>query len=138
LGRQMAVEDAYAEVGLRSLVSLALASIVAGILIVIGFVFLVIPGVYLIVRWIFIPETVVLERKGAFAALSRSGELVRGSWWRVFGIGLVLFLLTAILQAALGGIVGSLLSLGSGTTGKLAGDAIQGLVRILIYPIQLG
>jgi Membrane domain of glycerophosphoryl diester phosphodiesterase len=138
LGRQMAVEDAYAEVGLRSLVSLALASIVAGILIVIGFLFLVIPGVYLIVRWIFIPETVVLERKGAFAALSRSGELVRGSWWRVAGIGLVLFLLTAFLQAALGGIVGAILSLGSGTTGKLVGDAIQGVVRILIYPIELG
>jgi hypothetical protein len=138
LGRPMAIEDAYAEVGLRSLVSLALASIVAGILIFIGFVFLIIPGVYLIVRWIFIPEAVVLERRGAFSALSRSGELVRGSWWRIFGIGLVLFILTAVIQAALGGIVGAVLSLGGGTTGGLVGDAVQGIVRILVFPIELG
>ncbi|WP_231905058.1 MULTISPECIES: glycerophosphoryl diester phosphodiesterase membrane domain-containing protein [Streptomycetaceae] len=46
--------------------------------------------------------TLMLEKQGVRAALTRSFRLVRGSWWRIFGIGLLsgllVFLLTALLQ----------------------------------------
>jgi hypothetical protein len=44
---------------------------------------------------------VVLEHAGPLAALRRSCQLVRGSWWRVFGIGL----LTAIIMSLVSGLL---------------------------------
>lgn len=48
------------------------------------------------------PPVLMLEKQGVFAALSRSIRLVRGSWWRVFGIQglatLLSFIINAIVQ----------------------------------------
>jgi hypothetical protein len=54
--------------------------------IAIGLAALVLPGVYLTVRWFFVPQAVVLEGKRGVQALRRSGEMVGGLWWRTFGI----------------------------------------------------
>ncbi|MEV6206072.1 hypothetical protein [Kitasatospora sp. NPDC051914] len=43
----------------------------------------------------------VLERQGVFTAMSRSRRLVRGSWWRLFGINV----LTRVLIAVASGMV---------------------------------
>lgn len=119
-------------------VILLLASILQAIIVALGFILLVIPGVYLLVRYLFISQAIVLEHKGIGGAFSRSGELVRGSWWRVFGIGLVLFLLVAVIQQAGGGVIVGILSLGRSTTGHLIGDAVNAVVRIIVLPIELG
>jgi len=50
--------------------------------------------VYLMTKWSFIFEAVVIEGLGAKAALSRSSALVKGNWWRVWGIMLVLWIIT--------------------------------------------
>ncbi len=50
-------------------------------------------AMYFATRWSMSICAVVLEGRGARAALSRSTELVRGSWWRVFGILFVLGLI---------------------------------------------
>ena len=51
------------------------------------------PFLYLFVMWLFIDEAIMIEGRGAIAALGRSMELVRGSWWRVFGIVVVFVLI---------------------------------------------
>jgi hypothetical protein len=38
-----------------------------------------------IVRWLFIPQAVMLDGANAAAALRLSAGLVRGNWWRTFG-----------------------------------------------------
>jgi len=63
---------------------MALLLVLAGV--VLGLLLLVIPGVYLAVRWYFVTPAVVVEGARGAAALRRSSELVRGNWWRVFGI----------------------------------------------------
>ena len=55
-----------------------------------GILLLVLPGIYLAVRWFVAPQTVVIEGKQGPEALQRSAELVRGSWWRVLGVVIVL------------------------------------------------
>lgn len=45
---------------------------------------------YLLIRWLFFPQAIMLEDARAGEALKRSGDLVSGSWWRVFGIALVI------------------------------------------------
>ncbi len=59
-----------------------------------GLVFLV-GAVYLYTAFALFPPVVVLERQPAVAALRRSRDLVRGAWWRTFGI---LLLVNVIAQ----------------------------------------
>jgi hypothetical protein len=62
------------------------AVVLAAIGIALGFVALFLPGVYLAVRWYFVPQTVVIESARGAAALTRSGQIVQGFWWRTFGL----------------------------------------------------
>lgn len=51
--------------------------------------------VYLAIRWLFNTQAVMIAEKQNWAALDDSADVVRGSWWRVFGILLVVGLITA-------------------------------------------
>jgi hypothetical protein len=83
----------------------ALASIVAAILIVIGLFIFVVPGLVLIavflwalVRWILIVPAIMLEGRGVFDSFRRSAELVRGHGWTVLWVILV----TALIVIGIG------------------------------------
>ena len=54
---------------------------------------------YLLVIWFFALPVVVIEGRDGIAALKRSRELTLGSWWRLFGIGVVFTLL--VIAAAI-------------------------------------
>ena len=62
------------------------AVVLAAIGIALGFVALFLPGVYLAVRWYFVPQTVVIEGARGPAALTRSSQIVQGFWWRTLGL----------------------------------------------------
>jgi hypothetical protein len=98
----------------------AIASILAGIAIVIGLILLIAPGLYLLTIWCLIVPVIVLEGATVGVAFERSRELVRGFGWQVFGtlvlvflleiaagivIGIVLFALPQELRNAIGGVV---------------------------------
>jgi hypothetical protein len=64
---------------------------------------LIVPGIYLFVRWYFVPQNVVIEGAEGPAALRASGRLVEGVWWRTFGLVVmvnVLAILVALIIAA--------------------------------------
>jgi hypothetical protein len=64
---------------------------------------LIVPGIYLFVRWYFVPQNVVIEGAHGTAALRASSRLVEGVWWRTFGLVLlvnVLAIVVGILLAA--------------------------------------
>jgi VIT1/CCC1 family predicted Fe2+/Mn2+ transporter len=48
------------------------------------------------VRWYFVPQAVVIDGARGPAALTRSGQLVEGFWWRTFGLVLLANLAVAI------------------------------------------
>jgi hypothetical protein len=62
------------------------AVVLAALGIALGFAALIVPGVYLAIRWYFVPQTVVIEGARGPAALSRSSEIVQGFWWRTLGL----------------------------------------------------
>jgi hypothetical protein len=62
------------------------AVLLAAIGIALGFIALFVPGVFLLIRWYFVPQAVVIEGARGPAALSRSSEIVQGSWWRTLGL----------------------------------------------------
>jgi hypothetical protein len=72
--------------GFEAFTPLFAAVVLAAVGIAIGFALLIVPGVYLAVRWYFVPQTVVIEGARGAGALSRSGEVVQSFWWRTFGL----------------------------------------------------
>jgi hypothetical protein len=76
-------------------VLLAAAGIALGLLVIV-------PGIYLFVRWYFVPQAVVLEGARNAAALRASSRLVAGAWWRTFGLVLVVNLIVFLVIFVLG------------------------------------
>src|SRR3954447_2779603 len=76
------------------------AGILAGIGIGIGFILLIVPGLFLLTIWAVVAPAIVSERVGVFQAFGRSRELVRGHGWQVFGVIVVLFLLQIVVGGA--------------------------------------
>lgn len=68
----------------------------------IGFMLLIIPGIYLLVRWSAAVPALVHERLGVLASMKRSSELTKGSRWRILGMLIVVIIAVAGLQMALG------------------------------------
>jgi hypothetical protein len=84
--------------GFEKFTPIFFAVLLAAIGILAGFALLIVPGVYLFVRWYFVPQNVVIEGVEGPAALRASGRLVDGVWWRTFGLVLLVQVL-AILVA---------------------------------------
>jgi hypothetical protein len=74
--------------GFEAFTPLFTAVLLAGLGVALGLV-LILPGIYLAIRWFFVPQAVVLDGERGPAALQRSGRLVQGFWWRAFGIVLL-------------------------------------------------
>jgi hypothetical protein len=82
--------------GLEAFRPVFLAMVIAAAGVVIGFFAFVLPGIWLLVRWWFTPQAVVVDGRRSTAALQRSAELVQGSWWRVAGVLIAAGLVVAI------------------------------------------
>ncbi|MCX6646797.1 MAG: hypothetical protein NTY09_10670 [bacterium] len=57
---------------------------------------------FLTIKYMFIPQSVVLDNTGASGGLKRSYGLSTGYWWRTFGIYLVISLIVGIISGLLG------------------------------------
>jgi glycerophosphoryl diester phosphodiesterase family protein len=84
--------------------ALIVAGILAALGIMVGLVLLIVPGLYLLVRWSVVGPVIVLERLDAGASFSRSANLVRGHGWRIFWLLVVVALLAGLAHGALLGL----------------------------------
>jgi hypothetical protein len=75
-----------------------------------GLLLLVLPGIWLGVRWYLGAQAAVVDRLSPVAALRRSAELVRDRWWRTFGFLVVAGLAFGVLVGVPGAILGALAS----------------------------
>ena len=99
---------------------LILVAIVAGIVIVIGFVLIIVPGLILLTIWSVAVPVVVIEKPPGLGALGRSRELVRGNGWQVFGVILILYFLVLVVSVALQ------------ATGNSAGTGVGIVVAVIV------
>jgi hypothetical protein len=89
--------------------------------------------------------SVVLERRGPISAMGRSWQLVRGSFWRIFGIFLLMGIIVIVIFFMLALIfdVVAFLILGSGFSGPTStnittGALIVTIIALFIFEILLG
>lgn len=73
------------------------ASLISVIGIGLGLICFVIPGIYLMVRWVFVPYLIMNENLEISDAFRVSGQLVNGRWWDIFVMVLIVELLETIL-----------------------------------------
>ncbi|PRH79597.1 hypothetical protein C6N75_08705 [Streptomyces solincola] len=102
---------------------LLLSGTAAGIpLIVLGSLGGIVALVWLYIRFALASSALMLERQGVLESLKRSAKLVRGAWWRTFGI-MALAVLLVILVAMIIGIPFGLIALAAD------GDGFSGLIN---------
>ncbi|MEA2332587.1 MAG: hypothetical protein QOH58_2725 [Thermoleophilaceae bacterium] len=87
--------------GFESFTPIFFAVLLAALGILLG-ALVIVPGVYLFVRWYFVPQAVVLEGARGVAALRASGRLVEGSWWRTFALIIVVNVAALLVAVVLG------------------------------------
>lgn len=81
------------------------------VLLLLGALAAVVVALFLYVRWSLAAPALILENVGIGTAMRRSWRLVRGSWWRVFGILLLAGIIVSIGQAVITVPVGLLAGL---------------------------
>lgn len=72
-------------------VYIVLGSVVVGIVVIIGLLLLVLPGIYISVRLTLFPAAVMVDGKGPLQCLGESWSRTEGHVWTVFGFLLVFF-----------------------------------------------
>lgn len=92
-----------AELGeaLRRVPALFLASLVIGILIAMGLVLLVVPGIYLITALSLTWPALLFAGRGPFAAMLYSVDLVRNNWWRTTAVFAVTMIIALVFYFAM-------------------------------------
>jgi hypothetical protein len=81
------------------------------IIILIGFILLLVPGIIAMMWLMFTPSAVILEGVSGFSALKRSKQLAHGYNWRNFGVFLLLLIIMVVIGFIIGAIVGVILVL---------------------------
>jgi hypothetical protein len=109
----------------------------------IGFILLVLPGlavfcaaIYLAVRWSLVVAAMMAEDIGPVRGLGRSWNLVTGSWWRTFGILLIVTIMQLIITYGLFILFGVIAALFA--TGDFQAALVQvggTLLSALVSPI---
>jgi hypothetical protein len=115
------------------------------IVVLLGFVLLFVPGLYLVVALSPFFVVKVIENTGFGTTLSRCLRLTKGKWWSTFGLTFVMSLMLGLLVVMVGG---ALTGLAFGLSGifshsdstsslglfTVVSTALGGLFNLLIYP----
>ena len=107
------------------------AGLLATLIIIIGFILIIVPGLIALTFLAVVAPAVVIDRLGVTDALRRSRALVSDNAWRVFGVIVVLFLITAVISGVLSAIGGSI------SDDSFVGFALADLIgRVLLSPLS--
>ncbi len=97
-GETIAVSEVW-EKFKETFVFVLLANIAVTIVVLIAFVFLVIPGIYLAVVLTLVTPIMIIERKSFGDAFGRSFSLITDKWWSTFGLLFITGLIAGFMGA---------------------------------------
>lgn len=126
------VEKGHADIGasVRFAVSKLLwmwaLGIVVGVIVVLGFIALIVPGIILAIMFSLALPVLLIENKGVLESMGRSRELVSHRWLKTFATFLVLAIVIIIASAIVSAISGPL---------GVAGPVVNGLLSAFYQPL---
>jgi len=134
LGRPTSIGASFSFAA-NKLLALVWLSILTAVLVGIGFLLLLLPGIYLLVAFSVAVPVLMIEGLGGFHALGRSRSLVSRRWWATFARLLIAWLLIVLVSLILGAInVASALHVSSVTTFLALNSLIAAITAILTAP----
>jgi len=95
LDRPITVGDAYRSIRVI-LTPIVGTYLLLYLLVSLGFIALIIPGIYLVNCWSLAAPVMIVEHRFGMTAFRRSRQLVTGVWWRTLGIFFVAFLIAEV------------------------------------------
>jgi hypothetical protein len=108
-------------------------SILSALALILGFLLLVIPGLIVLVRYLFGSTVLVVEGKKGAAALGRSWRLAKGHFWKIAGTYVLAWIMAVVLSNILV-IPGSLAFAAIGPAGWPIFAVAASLAAILTTP----
>ncbi|MDY6766136.1 MAG: hypothetical protein SVW77_02105 [Candidatus Nanohaloarchaea archaeon] len=115
-----------------ALLHMIIGGIIFGIAVGIGFILLVVPGVYLLLALFFWPVYVVVEDQSFYEAMQSSWAMTKGHKWRLLGLGIVIALVN-ILLGAVGGVA---VFAGNPMTGSVVMQAFSAIGGVFALAAQ--
>jgi zinc-ribbon domain len=101
-------------------------SIVVGIIVILGFIALIVPGIILAIMFSLALPVLLIENKGVLESMGRSRELVSHRWLKTLATFLVLgivILVASVIVNAISGLLG------------VAGPVVSGLLSAFYQPL---
>ncbi len=80
----------------KNLVNFILASLIRGVITLIGFILLIIPGIIFSIRLQYVPYLIVDKNLPTVEAIKKSWEMTKGNTWNLFFFGILLFLVNVL------------------------------------------
>jgi hypothetical protein len=111
--------------------SILIATLIAGILVALGLLALIVPGIILYIMFYLVIPAIMIENIGALDSLSRSRRLVSNRWLKTFVLALIVGLILGIAAFVVNLIMAPL-----GIYSSLVGSIITAFVQPII-PISL-
>lgn len=130
-GREAALGGAFALAGRRLLPGLGLV-LLSAIGMGFGFLFLIVPGIILLLTWFVIVPVLVGEGRGVFDSFARSGELMRGMRWRL----LLLLLIVLVVWSLFAGLGQGLAFAIGGENGEWPQAIVGAITGTLVGMLQ--
>lgn len=134
LGRPVQI-GRYFGPALSTILPLTILSIIATILIGIGFAVLIVPGLWVYAVFSVVAPAIVIERAG-FGGLGRSASLTKGYRWPIVGTLLLGLICMMIINLVTGFVIGIVVAIGGTILGVILFAALgaigAGLLSILV------
>ncbi len=111
--------------------------ILAGLMVVAGFILLIIPGFYLLIAVSLLFVVIVFEELSIGDSISRSFVLIKGHWWFTFGTFIVIGILTSVLSAMFVGAIGAASLIGSNQLVTTLFNVIIGFGSVIISAVSV-
>jgi uncharacterized membrane protein len=103
-GRQVSLAESV-RVGLRRFLPVIGMAVAMMVLVIVGFALLIVPGFILLTMWFVGTPVCVVEQRGPLASLGRSQQLTKGHRWKVFGLLLVLLVISATVTPVIDSVL---------------------------------
>jgi hypothetical protein len=117
----------------RTVLVTLVVSVLVSLAVMVGFVLLIVPGIFLAVSFAFATLVVAVEDAGVLEALKRSWALSSGNRIRLFVLGVILVVVSMLFS-----IIFTALELVSPLAGDLAGAVVSALMGLFGIALLVG
>ena len=126
------IEKGHADIGtsvrftVSKLLSIWALSIVVGVIVILGLIALIVPGIILGIMFSLALPVLLIENKGVLESMGRSRKLVGHRWLKTFATFLVVSIVIIVASAIVSAISGLL---------GVAGPVVDGLLSAIYQPL---